>query len=103
MFDLVIKLGHLIELIKFIKGEIAGEADDQKVRNIVTARMKKELGWDVEAMRDVIKDDKNYSDIDGITDLTKDEKKKLKSDIKIQITKGLRQIESQPMNTLKDY
>lgn len=91
------------DFITFIKGEIAGEADDQKIRNTITARMKKELGWDVEAMRDVIKADKNYSDIDGITDLTKDEKKKLKGDIKIQITKGLRQIENQPMNTLKDY
>lgn len=65
--------------------------------------MKDELGWDVEMMRTVIAADKYYSDIDEITDLTKAERQKLKGDIKIQITKGLRQIENQPMNTLKDY
>jgi len=89
--------------INFIKPKIAGEADDQKVRNIVTARMKDELAWDVAAMRIVIAADKNYFDIDGITDLNKTERQKLKDDIKVQITKGLRQIENQPMNTLKDY
>ncbi|HBG06523.1 MAG: hypothetical protein A2075_00180 [Geobacteraceae bacterium GWC2_58_44] len=89
--------------INFIKPKIAGEADDQKIRNIITARMKQELGWDVAAMRTVITVDKNYADIDEITDLDKTERQKLKGDIKIQITKGLRQIENQPMDTLKDY
>ena len=90
--------------IKFIKGEIASEADDQKIRNAVTTRMKWELGEDVRVMRDdVITADKNWADIDEITDLDKPARQKLKADIKIQITKGLRQIENQPMDTLKDY
>jgi uncharacterized protein YqgV (UPF0045/DUF77 family) len=91
------------DFINFIKPKIATEADDQKIRNIVAARMKWELGEDVKAMSTVISADKNYSDIDEITDLSKPERQKLKGDIKVQITKGLRQLENQPTNTLKDY
>jgi hypothetical protein len=89
--------------INFIKKKIANEADDQKIRNDLAARMKEELQEDVAAMRTVITVDKNWADIDEITDLNKTEKQKLKGDIKIQITKGLRQIENQPIYSLKDY
>lgn len=91
------------DFINFIEPKIASETDDQKIRNTITKRMKKELEWDVTAMRKVLKVDKNWADIDEITDLNKTERQKLKADIKVQITKGLRQIENQPMDSLKDY
>jgi hypothetical protein len=92
------------DFINFIKGEIVNEADDRKIGNIITTRMKYELKEDVKFIRrEVLPVDKNWADIDEITDLNKTERQKLKADIKIQIAKGLRQIENQPMDTLKDY
>lgn len=80
---------------------LKGKTKAQEKRDAVVDALKEELAEDVAAMRVVVTKKENWADIDAITDLDKNQKQKLKDDIKNNILAGESQLANQDMDSLR--